>query len=118
MTKKQIEARIQSLYGGRAAEELLFGSHDNVTTGASDDLKRATKLIQDYFTVYGMGEDTIYTDGTADINAKGRELANRLYKETIDLLQEKRSVLDGMAEALMQKKTLTGTEVDSLVGKE
>ena len=90
MTKKQIEARIQSLYGGRAAEELLFGSHDNVTTGASDDLKRATKLIRDYFSVYGMGEDTIYTDGTADINAKGRELANRLYKETIDLLQEKR----------------------------
>lgn len=118
MTKKQLEGRIQSLYGGRAAEEILFGSYDNVTTGASNDLKRATKLIRDYFSVYGMGEDTIYTDGVTDIDAKGKELANRLYKETIDLLRANRSVLDKMAGALMEKKTLTSADVDALVGKE
>lgn len=117
MTKKQIEGRIQSLYGGRAAEEIFFGNYDDVTTGASGDLKQAGKMIRSYFSVYGMGENTIYTDDTSDVNAKSKELANRLYKATVELLKENRSVLDALADALVEKKTLTGAEVDEILSK-
>lgn len=124
MSRKQMEAQIKTLYAGRAAEECLFNGSDDITTGASDDLKRASVLIRDYLTTYGMSSSSVLNlaafSGTpdADITQEAKELAKKLYEDTKSLLMDNRKKLDRVAGALVQKKTLNESELDKLLKEE
>ena len=126
-TKKELEAMLIGLLAGRAAEELVF---DTVTTGASNDIERATKLARAMVTQYGMSEhfglmglesvQNRYLDGRAVLNC-GEATAAEIDKEVMQmlkvafeeakrLLSENRVAMDRIAEFLIQKETITGTE--------
>ena len=127
MSKDEIITRIVTLYGGRAAEELVF---DSITTGASNDIEKATSLARAMVTQYGMSEkfglmglesvENRYLDGRAVLNC-GDETAGDIDKEVMqilkvcynraeELLSGNRDVLDKIAEFLITKETITGEE--------
>lgn len=126
-TKSELDAMLVGLLAGRAAEELVF---DTVTTGASNDIERATKLARAMVTQYGMSEkfglmglESIqhkYLDGRAVLNC-GEETAGEIdkevmrmlksaYEEAKRLLTENRESLDKIADFLIEKETITGKE--------
>ena len=127
MTKEEMLARIVTLLGGRASEEIVF---DSVTTGASNDMEKATDMARSMITQYGMSEkfglmslETVenrYLDGRATLNcsdATAAEVDNevkKLLKECYDkakkLINENRKALDKIAEFLYEKETITGKE--------
>lgn len=127
MSKDELITRIITLYGGRAAEELVFGS---ITTGASNDIEKATSLARAMVTQYGMSEkfglmglesvQNRYLDGRAVLNCGDataaeidKEVMNILkdcYKKAEDLLSGNREVLDKIADFLIEKETITGKE--------
>lgn len=127
MSKDELMARIVTLYGGRAAEEIIF---DSVTTGASNDIEKATNLARAMVTQYGMSEkfglmglesvESKYLDGRPVMNC-GEATAAEIDQEVIALLKEchakakellagNRDVLDKIAEFLIEKETITGKE--------
>ena len=126
-TKSELNAMLVGLLAGRAAEELVF---DTVTTGASNDIERATKLARAMVTQYGMSErfglmglESIqhkYLDGRAVLNC-GEATASEIdqevmkmlkdsYEEAKRLLSENRKALDEIAAFLIEKETITGKE--------
>ena len=126
-TKSELEAMLVGLLAGRAAEELVF---DTVTTGASNDIERATKLARAMVTQYGMSEkfglmglESVqhrYLDGRAVMNC-GEETAGEIDKEVMQMLKtaydeakrlltENREALDKIADFLIEKETITGKE--------
>ena len=126
-TKSELDAMLVGLLAGRAAEEIVF---DTVTTGASNDIERATKLARAMVTQYGMSEkfglmglESIqhkYLDGRAVLNC-GEETAGEIdkevmkmlksaYEEAKHLLTENREALDKIADFLIEKETITGKE--------
>ena len=127
MTKEEMENKIAIYTGGRAAEEVVFGS---VTTGASNDIEQATKLARAMITRYGMSDDfdmvameTVtnqYLGGDASlacspetqtlIDRKVVELVKRQHDKALKILQENRAKLDELAEYLYQKETITGEQ--------
>ena len=127
MTREEMENKIATLTGGRAAEEVKFGS---VTTGASNDIEQATKLARAMLTRYGMSEDfdmvaleTVtnqYLGGDtslacsaetqAKIDAKVVELVRREHQKALDILKTDRDKLDELAKFLYEKETITGEE--------
>lgn len=127
MSKDEILTRIVTLYGGRAAEKLVFSS---ITTGASNDIEKATQLARAMVTQYGMSErfglmglesvESKYLDGRAVLNC-GEETAGEIDKEVMAILKDcydkaeqllsgNRDVLDQIAEYLISKETITGEE--------
>ena len=126
-TKKELEAMLVELMGGRAAEELVF---DTVTTGASNDIEKATNLARSMITQYGMSEKfglmslesrenqylsgrTVLncSDGTAgEIDQEVMKILKKSYEEAKRLLSENRDAMDKIAEYLIQKETITGKE--------
>ncbi len=127
MSKDEILTRIVTLYGGRAAEKLVFNS---ITTGASNDIEKATSLARAMVTQYGMSEkfglmglesvESKYLDGRPVLNC-GDETAGEIDKEVMQILKEcydkaeslladNRDVLDQIAEYLFSKETITGEE--------
>lgn len=126
-TKAELDAMIVGLLAGRAAEELVFG---NVTTGASNDIEKATKIVRAMITQYGMSEkfglmglasqENQYLDGKAYLNcgdATATEIDHEVmkvlkeaYEKAKQMLSENRMVLDRIAEYLIQKETITGKE--------
>ena len=126
-TKAELQAMIVGFLGGRAAEEIVFG---NVTTGASNDIEKATKLCRDMITRYGMSEkfglmgleqqDNQYLDkktyltcGDATATEIDHEIMKMLsdaYETAKRLLNENRDILDRIAEYLISKETITGKE--------
>lgn len=127
MTKDELMARLVTLLGGRAAEETVFST---VTTGASNDIEKATQLARAMITQYGMSEkfglmslesvENRYLDGRAVMNC-GEATAAEIDKEVLELLREchekaktllkeNREVLDRIAEFLIDKETITGKE--------
>ncbi len=127
MSKDEIMARIVTLYGGRAAEKLIF---DSITTGASNDIEKATSLARAMVTQYGMSEkfglmglesvESKYLDGRPVLQC-GEETAGEIDKEVMTilkncyekaevLLKENREVLDRIADYLISKETITGEE--------
>jgi len=108
-TKKELEHQIMVNLAGRCAEELHFGT-DGITTGASNDIEKATQTAMQYVTKFGMGEGLMAPD---DQNAKSEcnQLIQRLYIETKNLLQENYIALESMAIELLKKETLDGEEV-------
>lgn len=126
-TKSELEAMLVGLLAGRAAEEIVF---DTVTTGASNDIERATKLARAMVTQYGMSEkfglmglESVqhkYLDGRAVLNC-GEETAGEIDKEVMQMLKvaydeakrlltENREALDKIADFLIEKETITGKE--------
>ncbi len=119
-TKKELKSNIQILFAGRVAEVLTFGKED-MTTGASNDIEKASKLIKDYVVKYGMDDDyglfnleaiDIYHND-AIIN-KCREQMKIFYDETVKIMNENSHLLIRIAEQLLQKETLDGMEIDKL----
>ena len=127
MTREEIENKIATLTGGRAAEELAFNS---VTTGASNDIEQATKLARAMITRYGMsdefdmvaletvtnqylGGDTSLAcsaDTQREIDRKVVELVKTQHDKAIKILTENRAKLDELAKYLYEKETITGEE--------
>ena len=126
-TKSELNAMLVGLLAGRAAEEIVF---DTVTTGASNDIERATKLARAMVTQYGMsdrfglmGLESVqhkYLDGRAVLNC-GEATASEIdqevmkmlknsYEEAKKLLSENRKALDEIAAFLIEKETITGKE--------
>ena len=126
-TKSELEAMLVGLLAGRAAEEIVF---DTVTTGASNDIERATSLARAMVTQYGMSEkfglmglESVqhkYLDGRAVMNC-GEETAGEIdkevmrilkksYEEAKRLLSENREAMDKIADFLIEKETITGKE--------
>ncbi len=136
MTKEELENKIATYTGGRAAEEVVFGSY---TTGASNDIEQATKLARAMICRYGMsdafdmvametvnnqylGGDTSLTcapDTQREIDHKVVELVKKQHEKAKKILEENRDKLDELANFLYEKETITGQEfMDILTGGE
>lgn len=134
LTKQELENKIATFTGGRAAEELVFGE---VTTGASNDIEQATKLARAMITRYGMSDDfdmvaleTVsnqYLGGDAslacsadtqnEIDRKVVELVKRQHEKASRILADNRAKLDELAKYLYEKETITGEEFMSILDK-
>ena len=134
LTKQELENKIATFTGGRAAEELVFGE---ITTGASNDIEQATKLARAMITRYGMSEDfdmvaleTVsnqYLGGDAslacsadtqnEIDCKVVELVKRQHEKASKILADNRGKLDELAKYLYEKETITGEEFMSILDK-
>jgi len=134
LTKQELENKIATFTGGRAAEELVFGE---ITTGASNDIEQATKLARAMITRYGMSEDfdmvaleTVsnqYLGGDAslacsadtqnEIDCKVVELVKRQHEKASKILADNRGKLDELAKYLYEKETITGEEFMSILNK-
>ena len=134
LTKQELENKIATFTGGRAAEELVFGE---ITTGASNDIEQATKLARAMITRYGMSDDfdmvaleTVsnrYLGGDAslacsadtqnEIDRKVVELVKRQHEKASKILADNRGKLDELAKYLYEKETITGEEFMSILDK-
>ena len=127
MSKEQLLAKIATFTGGRAAEEVVFGS---VTTGASNDIEQATRLARAMVTRYGMTDDfdmvaletvnNAYLGGdaslacsqttAADIDRKVVQIVREQHQKALTILRENRGKLDEIARYLYEKETISGEE--------
>lgn len=116
-TQRQIKASIQVLLAGRAAEELVFGAEE-VTTGASNDIQKASSLVSDYINKFGMDSEMglfsmeVLDEGyDSRLIDKCRELMNTLYDETLTLLKGNLPLLQNITEELLEKESLNGDDI-------
>ena len=132
MSREEIENKIATFTGGRAAEEVVFGS---VTTGASNDIEQATKLARAMLTRYGMSDEfgmvaleTVtnqYLGGDASLACSPEtqtkidrlvvELVERQHQKALQILRDDRQKLDELARFLHEKETITGEEFMSIL---
>ncbi len=130
----ELRARLVTLYGGRAAEEVVFGS---ITTGAASDIEKATQIARAMVTQYGMSKkfglialESIkhrYLDGRpvmncgqdtiSEVDHEVMELLEECHAKAIKLLEENRDVLDSIAAYLAEKETITGKQFMELYEK-
>ena len=135
MDRDEIYAELRTLLGGRAAEKVAFNT---MTTGASNDIERATDLARKMITMYGMSDTfgvmglaTIqnqYLDGqmgltcaqdtAAQVDNEIREVINRCFDEAVKILENNRDLLDEIAGYLLIKETITGTEMMAIINNE
>ena len=135
MSKEEIENKIATFTGGRAAEELIFGS---VTTGAANDIEQATRLARAMITRYGMSDDfgmvametlnNQYLGGDttlacsaetqARIDRQVVELVRKQYDKALGILKDNREKLEELAGYLYEKETITGEEFMNILGEE
>ena len=133
-TRKELIAQITGLLGGRVAEELFLGE---VTTGASDDFKRATKIARAMVTEFGMSDlgpiqledrnegvflgrdynkSKNFSDAVAlEIDKEVRKMIDECYKETTRILKENKKLVTLITEALIERETITKEEIDELI---
>lgn len=138
MSRRHIISQICSLYGGRIAEEMTLGP-DGVTTGASNDIQRATEIARNMVTKWGLSErlgPLMYDEAqeevflgksaassTANVSATTRSTIDEEIRDIIDscyetaknILEENRSKLDAMAEALMKYETIDSHQIDDIM---
>jgi cell division protease FtsH len=135
--REQLESMISSMFGGRIAEQLIFGK-DHVTTGASNDIERATKIARNMVTRWGLSEKlgpltyseeedevflghsvtkhkTISDETTHLIDEEIRHIIDRNYKRAERLLKENLDKLNMMAEALMKYETIDSNQIDDIM---
>ena len=115
-TRLDIENQIMVSLAGRAAEEIVFGQ-DQITTGASNDLERATMLARDYIGRYGMGDSLANREVLMDSSGLNQQcvlLLEKLYEKTKSIICEKRELLSKVADALLQKETLHEDEFEEM----
>ena len=126
-SKKELEDMLVSTLGGRAAEEIVF---DSVTTGASNDIEKATSIARAMVTQYGMSEkfglmglarvENQYLSGQAildcgdntatEVDKEVMKILKKSYDEALRILRENKDVMDKLAEFLIEKETITGKE--------
>ena len=133
-TKNELLAQITGLLGGRVAEELYIGE---ITTGASDDFKKATKIALAMVTEYGMSDlgpvqleersegvflgrdynkSKNFSDAVAlEIDKEVRKIMNECYKETTRILKENKKLVMSISDALIERETITKEEIEELV---
>jgi len=140
-SKQKLESQISSLYGGRIAEEIIYGT-EKVTTGASNDIERATQMARNMVTKWGLSErlgPLAYAEEEGEvflgrsvtqhksvseetahlIDEEIRSLIDRNYERAERLLNENMSILHAMADALMKYETIDRHQIDDLMaGKE
>jgi cell division protease FtsH len=138
ISKRGIESNICSLYGGRIAEELTLGK-EGVTTGASNDIERATKYARNYVTKWGLsdklgaqlysedeqngylgssggGQMAHLSDDTArSIDSEVKELLDRCYQRATQILVDNRDKLEMMKDALMEYETIDSDQIDDIM---
>ena len=134
MTKTELENQIATLTGGRAAEEVKFGE---VSTGASNDIERATKLARGMVAQYGMSEDfdmvamqnvtNQYLGGDASLDCSEEtqtkidrevvEIVRAQHEKAVKILEENKEKLDELAKFLYEKETITGEEFMAILNK-
>lgn len=134
MTKKELEAQITGLLAGRVSEEMFLGE---VTTGASDDFKRATNIARAMVTEYGMsdlgpvqyeqksegvflgrdyGKTKNFSDKVAhEIDEEVRKIVEECYEKARKILKDNKDLVNLLADALVENETLTKEQIDSLV---
>jgi cell division protease FtsH len=136
-SKQYLESQLSSLFGGRVAEQLIFGD-EAVTTGASNDIERATGIARKMVTQWGLsdrmgpltysedegevflgktyGKQRILSNDTAQaIDSEVRAIIDRNYKRTVDILNQHESVLHLMADALMKYETIDAGQIDTIM---
>ena len=131
-TRDELLVELKSLLGGRAAENVVFGT---MTTGAANDIQRATALARNMVALYGMSEElglmapavvqNQYLEGqahldcsnetAAKVDAAVQKLVNRCYEDSVQMLSDNRKLLDDIAEYLLTKETITGEELMNFV---
>ena len=134
MSKEQMLSELVTLFGGRAAEEVVFNS---VTTGASNDIERATQIARAMVTQYGMSErfglmglesvQNRYLDGRAVMNCSDatgalideevKEMLKVAYDKAKKIIEDHREVMDEIAEFLIERETITGKEFMEIYNK-
>lgn len=134
-TEAELRDMLVSLVGGRAAEEVVF---DTVTTGAANDIERATDIARNMVTRYGMSKrfglvglatvESQYLEGrtalncsdatAAEIDAEVVEILKESYEKALAMLRENREVMDKLAEFLIEKETITGKEFMEIYRRE
>ena len=128
-TKTHLVEQISVMLGGRAAESLVF---DEVTTGASDDINKATEVARMMVTEYGMSElgpislesdsrmpyeqSKVSEEMSAKIDAQVKKITDEGYRQALEILKKVRSKLDVLAEELLQKETLESEQFEKLIG--
>ena len=141
LSKKHLESQISSLFGGRIAEELIYGK-DSVTTGASNDIERATEIARNMVTKWGLSDrlgpltysedegevflgrsvtqhKNLGDDTARIIDEEIRSLIDTNYERAASLLKEHLDVLHTMTDALMKYETIDANQIDALMaGKE
>ena len=125
-TKKDISDNIMIALGGRAAEEIIFGS-ENITTGASSDLQKATDMAIKMMGIYGMDEELGLVNyevvlgenigSNSFIIERLKKQIDLLYKETKKILIENKRFLDQIAISLLDKEVLDEAEINILMSK-
>lgn len=136
-SKEALESRISSLFGGRIAEELIFGA-DKVTTGASNDIERATEIARNMVTRWGLsdkmgplayseddgevflGRSVTQHKNVSDITARDideeiRHIINKNYKRAEKILKENLDKLHKMAEILIKYETIDSNQIDAIM---
>jgi cell division protease FtsH len=133
LSKRAVESQLCSLFGGRIAEELTLG-FDGVTTGASNDIERATQLAHNMVTKWGLSEKLgplHYGEGEADmprsvqysgatwktIDEEVRRIVDDTYARAQKILEENRDILESMKDALMEYETIDAEQVDDLMSR-
>ncbi len=134
-TYEELLVELRTLLGGRAAEQVVFGAK---TTGASNDIQRATALAKNMVAMYGMSEElglmapssvnNSYLDGqsymdcsqetSAKVDSAVQKMLNDCYEQTKKILVEHRSLLDEIAQYLLAKETITGEEMMAFINAE
>jgi cell division protease FtsH len=135
MTREELENKMAVLLGGRAAEHLIF---DQLSTGASDDLSKATDIARNMVTRYGMGERLgpvtyesepngylggpgarrLYSEETArEIDVAVREMVEAAFQRARGILARNRALLDESARALLERETLAGADLAAVLGR-
>ena len=137
-SRRHIVSQITSLFGGRVAEEMTLGK-DGITTGASNDIQRATEIARNMVTKWGLSErlgplmydeggDEVFLGRTAAQPAKAmsdetalaidkevRSIVDECYAKALQLLEDNRDKLDMMADALMQYETIDSEQIDDIM---
>ncbi len=137
LSKRRLESQISTLFGGRVAEELVFGS-DDVTTGAQNDIERATNIARNMVTRWGLSDtlgaltyakddsevflgqavtqsEQVSPETARLIDVEMRAIIDRNYRRTKDILTERMDTLHSMAEALVQYETLDSGQIDDIM---
>jgi len=134
-SKEYLESNISSLYGGRIAEEIIYGS-DKVSTGASNDIERASSIARKMVTLWGLSEKMgplLYSEENADpyaqktmtmsdqtavaIDDEVRALINKNYQRAEQILRDNMDVLHTMKDALMKYETIDALQIDDLMAR-
>jgi len=119
ITQKEMEDRIEVLFGGRAAEQLLF---DEISSGAKDDLKKANSIAYEMVCELGMSnlgniiyDERIISNCFNIVNDEVRAIIETCYNHSIQILQENKEVLIALSDALLEKETLYDKEIDEII---